>query len=159
VRRRLRRPAVVIPAAALVLLAAGIGYSAYERVDTSAIEANADLLASVPTYPGARERDRRSDTASTGGLPLPEGVVTTVLYLPPEGATQEGLVDFYVRRLRGWTPRTTTIPASGTEQDAYRVEFVRADDCLTLMTFGMAAGRPGPRTFALAALANEGGCD
>jgi hypothetical protein len=112
----------------------------------------------VPTFPGARESDRRSDTSSAGGLPLPAGVVTTVLYLPPADATQEQVVDFYVTRLAAWAAHTTTVPAEGTLRRAYRVEFTRDDDCLMLMTYGMAPGTTGTRTFALAALADEGGC-
>lgn len=158
-RRRLLRPAVVIPAVVLVLLAAGIGYSAYENLGTSAIEANRELLASVPTFPGARESDRRSETASAGGLPVPGGVVTTILYAPPAAASQEEVVDFYVSRLGGWDAETRTVPAAGAvETTAFQVEFTRDDDCLVLMTFGMTPGQTGPPTFALAALADEGGC-
>lgn len=151
-RRRLARPAVALPAIVAFSLVAGIGYAAYERINTSAVEANADLLDSVPTYPGARESDRRSDTSSAGGLPIPEGVVTTVLYVPPRSATQEEVLDFFVTHLSGWQARTTTV------RGAYRVEFSRDDDCVMLMTYGMAPGQAGQRTFALAALANEGGC-
>jgi hypothetical protein len=111
------RPVLLIPTLAVLSLAAGIGYAAYERIDTSAVEANADLLATVPTFPGARETDRRSDTTSAGDLPVPEGVVTTVLYLPPSDATQEDVLDFYVRRLAGWRVSTTAA------QNAYRAEF------------------------------------
>ena len=147
-----RRPVLLIPALAALSLAAGIGYAAYERIDTSAVEANAELLAAAPVYPGAREADRRSDAASAGGLPVPEGVLTTVLYLPPAEATQEDVLDFYVSHLNGWGVRTTTV------RDAYRAQFSHGDDCLTLLTYGMAPGDAGTRTFALAAQANEGGC-
>jgi hypothetical protein len=143
---------LLIPAFAALSLAAGIGYAAYERIDTSALEANAELLDSVPVYPGAREIDRRSDTSSAGSLPVAEGVVTTVLYIPPVDAKQEDVLDFYVGRLSAWRVRTTTV------QGAYRAEFSREDDCLALLTYGMAPGHAGARTFALAAQANEGGC-
>jgi hypothetical protein len=146
------RPVLLIPALAAISLAAGIGYAAYERVDTSALETNAELLDSAPVYPGARETDRRSDTSSAGSLPVPEGVLTTVLYVPPADATQEDVLDFYVRRLSGWHVRTTTV------RNAYRAQFSRGDDCLTLLTYGMAPAHVGARTFALAAQANEGGC-
>jgi hypothetical protein len=152
VRGRRLRPVLLIPALVGLSLAAGIGYAAYERVDTSAVEANAELLDSIPLYPGAREMDRRSDASAAGSLPLPEGVVTTVLYLPPGDATQEGVLDFYVSRLQAWRVRTTTV------RGAYRAEFSRDDDCLALLTYGMAPGHAGARTFALAAQANEGGC-
>jgi hypothetical protein len=146
------RPVLLVPALAALSLAAGIGYAAFERINTSAVEANAELLAAVPAYPGARETDRRSDTSSAGDLPVPEGVVTTALYLPPAGATQEDVLDFYVSRLAGWDVSTTAA------QNAYRAEFSRGDDCLVLLTNGMATGHAGPRTFALAAQANEAGC-
>jgi hypothetical protein len=151
-RRRLLRPLVLIPAFVALSLAAGIGYAAYEQVSTSAIEANTELLDSLPTYPDAREADRRSDTAPAGSLPVPKGVVTTVLYLPPQGATQEDVLDFYVTRLRGWRARTSSV------QGAYKAEFTRVDDCVALMTYGMAPGHAGARTFAIAAEAGEGGC-
>jgi hypothetical protein len=152
VKSRLLRPAVLIPAFVAVSLAAGIGYAAYEQVSTSAVEANAELLDSLPTYPGARELDRRSDTSPAGGLPVPEGVVTTVLYAPPAAASQEDVLDFYATRLRGWRARTRAV------QDAYRADFSRAGDCVVLMTYGMAPARAGPPTFALAVQAGEGGC-
>jgi len=151
-RRRLLRPALLVPALVALSLAAGIGYAAYERVNTSAVEANAELLDSLPVFPGTREHDRRADADPAGSLPVPEGVVTTVLYLPPAGATQEEVLDFYVSRLSGWHARTRTV------QRAYRAEFSRGDDCVTLMTYGMAPGQAAPRTFALAAEADEGGC-
>lgn len=157
-RRRLLRPAVVIPTIVLALLGAGIGYAAYEQLDTSAVEANADLLAVVPPFPGARERDRRSDASTEGSLPVPSGVVTTVLYLPPPAATQEDVVAYYVSRLRGWRAATRTVPAAGTQRRAYRVSFTRADDCLTLMTYGMVPGQSGARTYAVAARAGDGAC-
>lgn len=141
-----------------MLLGAGIGYAAYERVGTSAVEANTKLLAAVRPYPGARESDRRSDTSTEGSLPVPSGVVTTVLYLSPRDATQEDVVAYYVSRLRGWRAETRTVPAAGTLRRAYRVTFSRADDCLTLMTYGMVPGQTGARTFALAAVAGEGAC-
>jgi hypothetical protein len=143
---------LVVPVLAAISLAAGIGYAAYERIDTSAVEANANLLAAVPTYPGAREVDRRSDTSSAGDLPVPKGVLTTVLFRPPARATQEDVLDFYVSRLKGWRARTSAV------QNAYRVEFARGDDCLILLTNGMAPGHVGARTFALAAEADEDGC-
>jgi hypothetical protein len=143
---------LLIPALAALSLAAGIGYSAYERVSTSAVEANAHLLDSLPTYPGAREVDRRSDTSPAGSLPVPAGVVTRVLYAPPSSASQEAVLDFYAERLRGWRARTRAV------QRAYRAEFSRGDDCVALMTYGMAPGHAGARTFALEVEAGEDGC-
>jgi hypothetical protein len=144
---------VIIPAAVLLSLCAGIGYAAWERLNTSAVERNEQLLESLPALPGADERDRRTQTFSgTGGLPLPEGLVTTVLYSPPAGATQEEVLDFYVSRLSGWTRRTTAVGES------YRVTFTRGDDCVLLLTNGMAPGHTGEATFALSATEEEGAC-
>jgi hypothetical protein len=153
VRRRLSRPAVLIPAAVVLSLAAGIGYAVWERLDTSAVEANGRLLEELPSFPGAREVDRRSQTFSgEGGLPLPEGLVTTALFAPPDEATQAEVVDFYVSRLQAWDAETT---AAGS---ALRVEFTRGDDCLLLMTNGMVPEQPRDRTFAVAATSEEGAC-
>lgn len=152
-KRRLARPAVMIPAAVLLSLGAGIGYAAWEKLDTSAVERNEQLLESLPTFPGAEERDRRSQTFSgEGGLPLPEGLVTTVLFSPPAGASQEEVLDFYVSRLSSWKPRTTAVGES------YRVTFTRGDDCVLLLTNGMAPGHTGEATFALSATEERGAC-
>lgn len=150
---RLRRPIVLIPAFVLLSLAAGLAYAAWERLDSSALETNERLLDELPAYPGAEEVDRRSQTFSgEGGLPLPDGLVTTVLYAPPEEASQEEILDFYVSRLEGWERRTTAVGR------AYRVEFERGDDCLLLMTNGMTPEQAPGRTFAVAATSEEGAC-
>ncbi|MGH3007537.1 MAG: hypothetical protein ACRDOS_16815 [Gaiellaceae bacterium] len=152
-RRRLRRPALLIPAAVLLSLGAGLGYAAWKQLDSSALETNERLLEELPAYPGAREIDRRSQTFSgEGGLPLPEGLVTTVLFTPPGDASQDEIVDFYVSGLTGWERRTTAVGR------AFRVEFERGDDCLLLMTNGMTPEQTGNRTFAVAATSEEGAC-
>jgi hypothetical protein len=158
-RRLLARPAVFVPALVVLSLAGGIGYAAYERVGTSAVEANARLLDELPSFPGARELDRRVETSSAGDLPLPEGVLTTVLYQPPAGASQEEVVEFYVSGLRGWEAESRTVPLGDAGEVAYRVDLSREADCVTLVTAGMAPGRTGERrTFALSAIAGEGPC-
>ena len=109
-KRLLRRPAVLIPAAVLLSLGAGLGYAVWEQLDTSALETNERLLDELPPYPGAREIDRRTQTFSgEDGVPLPEGIVTTALFAPPKDTGQEKIVDFYVSRLTGWEPRTTAL--------------------------------------------------
>jgi hypothetical protein len=158
-RRFLARPAVFIPALLLISLAGGIGYAAYERVGTSAVEANARLLGELPTFPGARELDRRSETSSAGDLPLPEGVLTTVLYEPPTEASQEEVVDFFVSELQGWEAESRTVPLGDAGEVVYRVDLSSEADCVTLVTAGMASGGTGVRrTFALSAIAGEGSC-
>ena len=159
--RRLLRPTVLIPAFVLLSLAGGLAYAAFERVGTSAAEENSSLLESLPLYPGAREAARRAQTYDDeGGLPLPEGVVTTVVYVPPPDATQEEVVRFYLSRLDGWDRDTTTIPAPGEkDEDVYRVQLTRGENCLTLMTYGMAPSAEGEeRSYALAASTEQGGC-
>lgn len=152
-RRRLARPAFLIPLAVALSLAAGIGYAVWERLDTSALEANERLLDELPPLPGARELDKRSQTFSgESRLPLPQGLMTTVLFAPPEDASQAEVVDFYVSRLDGWDARTTAVGS------AFRVEFTRDDDCLLLMTNGMAPEAGRDRTFAVAATSEEDAC-
>ena len=152
-KRVLTRPAVLIPAAVLLSLAAGLGYALWEQLDTSAVETNERLLDELPAYPGAREIDRRSQAFSgEDGLPLPEGLVTTALFAPPSDAGQEEIVEFYVFRLTGWEPHTAALGG------AFQVEFERGDDCLLLMTNGMAPEGAGDPTFAVAATSEEGAC-
>ena len=55
VRRKLVRPAVLIPAFVVLALGAGIGYAAWQQLDSGRAEANKAILDSLPPYPGARE--------------------------------------------------------------------------------------------------------
>jgi hypothetical protein len=161
VRRRLLRPAVLIPTFVLLSLGAGIGYAAYEQIGTSAAEENARLLDSLPVFPGASETARRAQAYSgEGTLPLPQGVVTTVVYVPPPDAAQEDVVRFYVSRLDSWEVSTRSAPAQeGGGESVYRVDFTRGDECVALMTYGMAPSQdPATRSFGLAASTEEGGC-
>ena len=158
-RRLLARPAILLPALVLLSLAGGIAYGAYERVNTSAAEANGDLLDELPSYQGARELGRRSEAVAAGSLPVPNAVQTTVLYEPPASATPEEVVEFYVSGLRDWQAETRTVSLGESSETAYRVDFSRDDDCVILQTAGMAPGQTqGQRTFTLSAIADEGAC-
>ena len=166
-RRRLLRPAVLIPAFVIVSLAAGIGYAAYQQLDTGRVDDNNAILDSLPVLPGAREIQRLTQT-STGedAFPVPDEIVTSALYAPPAGTTQEEVVGFYVDGLAPeWETRTRVVRASGEEvedpQDApssYRVDFSRAEDCLSLFTYGMAEGHVGEATYVLSVQSGEGPC-
>ena len=164
-RRRLFRPAVLIPAFVLLALGAGIAYAAWTQLDAGRIDANEEVLASLPRYPGSTEVDRLTQTEADGTLPIPDEVVTSVLYAPPAGATQAEVVEFYVSRLTPeWRARTTSVTVADQEQaatgaSAFRVDFSRGEDCVRLLTYGMAKGHFGRRTFALAAESGEGACD
>jgi hypothetical protein len=165
VRRRLLRPAVLIPAFVLLALGAGIAYAAWTQLDAGRIEANEEVLASLPRYPGSTEVDRLTQTEADGTLPIPDEVVTSVLYAPPAAATQAEVVEFYVSRLTPeWRARTTSVTVADQEQaatgaSAFRVDFSRGEDCVRLLTYGMAKGHFGRRTFALAAESGEGPCE
>ena len=164
-RRRLLRPAVLIPAFVLLALGAGIAYAAWTQLDAGRIDANEELLASLPRYPGSTEVDRLTQTEADGTLPIPDEVVTSVLYAPPAAATQAEVVEFYVSRLTPeWRARTTSVTVADQEQAAtgalaFRVDFSRGEDCVRLLTYGMAKGHFGRRTFALAAESGDGPCD
>lgn len=164
-RRRLLRPAVLIPGFVLLALGAGIAYAAWTQLDAGRIEANEEVLASLPRFPGSTEIDRLTQTEADGTLPIPDEVVTSVLYAPPAGATQAEVVEFYVSRLTPeWRARTTSVTVADQEQaatgaSAFRVDFSRGEDCVGLLTYGMAKGHFGRRTFALAAESGEGACD
>jgi hypothetical protein len=165
VRRRLLRPAVLIPAFVLLALGAGIAYAAWTQLDAGRIDANEEVLASLPRYPGSTEVDRLTQTEADGTLPIPDEVVTSVLYAPPAAATQAEVVEFYVSRLTPeWRARTTSVTVADQEQaaigaSAFRVDFSRGEDCVRLLTYGMAKGHFGRRTFALAAESGEGPCE
>jgi len=164
-RRRLLRPAVLIPAFVLLALGAGIAYAAWTQLDAGRIDANEEVLASLPRYPGSTEVDRLTQTEADGTLPIPDEVVTSILYAPPAAATQAEVVEFYVSRLTPeWRARTTSVTVADQEQaatgaSAFRVDFSRGEDCVRLLTYGMAKGHFGRRTFALAAESGEGPCD
>jgi hypothetical protein len=165
VRRRLLRPALLIPAFVLLALGAGIAYAAWTQLDAGRIDANEEVLASLPRYPGSTEVDRLTQTEADGTLPIPDEVVTSILYAPPAAATQAEVVEFYVSRLTPeWRARTTSVTVADQEQaatgaSAFRVDFSRGEDCVRLLTYGMAKGHFGRRTFALAAESGQGPCD
>lgn len=164
-RRRLLRPALLIPAFVLLALGAGIAYAAWTQLDAGRIDANEEVLASLPRYPGSTEVDRLTQTEADGTLPIPDQVVTSILYAPPAAATQAEVVEFYVSRLTPeWQARTTSVTVADQEQaatgaSAFRVDFSRGEDCIRLLTYGMAKGHFGRRTFALAAESGGGPCD
>ena len=165
--RRLLRPAILLPLFAIVSLGAGIGYAAWSQYDAGRIDANQELLDSMPLYPGATEIERLTRTATGDGLPVPNEILTSALYAPPADATQADIVDFYVRELTPeWDSSTRTVAASGEDVDpnaaapsAFRVLFSRGDDCIQLYTYGMAPGHIGEPTFALAAESGQGPCE
>ena len=95
-RRRLLRPAVLLPLFAIVSLGAGIAYAAWSQYDPSRIDANQALLDSAPTYPGSSEIERLTRTATGDGLPIPDEVLTSALYAPPPDASQADVVEFFV---------------------------------------------------------------
>jgi hypothetical protein len=167
VRRRLLRPAVLLPAFAILSLGAGIAYAAWTQFDAGRIDANEALLDSVPAYPGSREIERITRTATGDGLPVPDEVLTSALYAPPTDASQADIVDFFVGSLTPeWESSTRTVTASGEDVDpdaalpsSFRVLFSRGDDCLQLLTYGMAPGHIGERTFALSVESGQGPCE
>jgi hypothetical protein len=167
VKRRLLRPAVLLPLFAVLSLGAGIAYAAWTQLDAGRIEANQELLDSVPTYPGATEIERLTRTATGDGLPIPDEVLTSALYAPPSDASQADVVEFFVAELTPeWDSSTRTVTASGEDVDpeatapsSFRVLFSRGDDCIQLFTYGMAEGHIGERTFALSAESGRGPCD
>ena len=166
-RRRLLRPAILLPLFAIVSLGAGIGYAAWSQYDAGRIDANQALLDSMPLYPGAEELERLTRTATGDGLPVPNEVLTSALYAPPADATQADIIDFYIGELTPeWDSSTRTVAASGEDVDpdaaapsAFRVLFSRGDDCIQLYTYGMAEGHTGERTFALSAESGQGSCE
>jgi len=165
VRRRLLRPAVLIPAFVLLALGAGIAYAAWQQLDSGRAETNKAILDALPLYPGATEIQRITKT-QTGedALPIPDEIITSALFAAPADATQEDVVAFYAERLQPeWEPRTRIVRASESEDEetaptSFRVDFSRADDCLSLLTYGMAPGHVGEPTFALSVQSGDGPC-
>lgn len=158
--RRLLRPAVLIPLAAILLFAGGIVYAVTTGLDPSAVDENEQTLAAAGVYPGAEEVGRNSETFSgEASIPLPKGVVTTAAYAPPAGTTQNEVVNRYVERLRPeWTARierSLAGAAGTTDERSFRVTFSRDDRCLVLGTAGMVAGLERP-VYTLSAYEREG---
>ena len=60
--RRLLRPAIVIPAVAVLLFAGGIVYAVTNGLDSGAVDENEQVLAEVGVFPGSREVGRNSET-------------------------------------------------------------------------------------------------
>src|SRR5262245_39100453 len=164
-KRRLLRPAFLIPAFVVLMLGAGIAYAAWQRLDAGRAEANEAVLDSLPLYPGAHEIQRITQT-QTGedAFPVPDEIITSALYSPPGGASQEDVVAFYAEHLQPeWKPRTRVVKASGNVDESsapssFRVDFSRDDDCLSLLTYGMAPGHVGDPTFALSVQTGDGPC-
>ena len=100
--RRFLRPAVVIPAVAVLLFAAGIVYAFTTGLDSGAVDENEQVLADASVYPGSKEVGRNSETfaGAEAALPVPKGVVTTAAFAPPEGSDQLEIVNYFLSRLR-----------------------------------------------------------
>ena len=159
--RRLLPPAIVIPAVAIVLFAAGIVYAVTTGLDSGAVDENEQILADVGVYPGSKEVGRNSETfaGAEAALPVPKGVVTTAAFAPPEGIEQLAIVNYFLGRLRpDWSPeveRSLAGAAGTTTERSYRVTFSRADQCLILGTAGMVADLAQP-VYTLSAYGREG---
>ena len=86
VRRRLLRPAVLIPAFVVLSLGAGIAYAAWTQLDSGRVDANMEILDALPLYPGAHEIQRITQTTNGEDVvPVPDEIVTSALYAPPAG--------------------------------------------------------------------------
>jgi len=159
--KRLLRPAIVIPAVAVLLFAGGIVYAVANSLDSGAVEENEQVLAEVGIYPGSHEVGRNSETfaGEDAAVPVPKGVVTTVAYAPPAVTDQVEIVDDYVNRLRpDWTAkveRSLAGAAGTTTERSYRVTFSRGEQCLILGTAGMVADLAQP-VYTLSAYGREG---
>ncbi len=159
--RRLLRPAIAIPAVALLLFAGGVIYAYTRGLDSGAVDENEQVLADAGAYPGSREVGRNSETFSgaESAVPVPKGVVTTVAYAPPDGTDQLEIVNHYVGRLRpDWSPeieRSLAGAAGTTTERSYRVTFSRDEQCLILGTAGMVADLAQP-VYTLSAYGREG---
>jgi hypothetical protein len=159
VRRRLSRPAVLAAALVLTSLAAGIVYAIVTGRSSSGVEENRRAIATAGVYPGARRIASGSNPFfPENSLPVPRGVVTTVVYRPPLGTKQIEVVDRYLARLRGrWTARLERSLAGAGETRSFRVTFSRDDQCLVLATAGMLLADESQRAYTLSAYQVDGG--
>jgi hypothetical protein len=159
--RRLLRPAIVIPAVAVLLFAGGVVYAVTNGLDSGAVDENEQVLAEIGVFPSSYEVGRNSETfaGAEAAVPVPKGVVTTVAYAPPHGTGQVEIVDYYVNRLRpDWAARIerSLAGAAGTTTErSYRVTFSRAEQCVILGTAGMVADLAQP-VYTLSAYGREG---
>ncbi|HKO21257.1 MAG TPA: hypothetical protein VJX91_01260 [Candidatus Eisenbacteria bacterium] len=159
--KRLLRPAIVIPAVAVLLFAGGIVYAVTTGLDSGAVDENEQVLADAGVYPSSKEIGRNSETfaGEEAALPVPKGVVTTVAYAPPDGTDQLEIVNYYVNRLRpDWAAkveRSLAGAAGTTTERSYRVTFSRGEQCLILGTAGMVADLAQP-VYTLSAYGGAG---
>ena len=155
-KRRLNKPAVLAAAIVLISLGAGIVYAVVTGLNASGVEDNRRAIAAAGVYPGAR-RVGTGSTASfpENGLPVPQGVVTTVAYRPPLGTKQIDVVDFYLERLRGrWTPkvdRSLSDTVGSSQERSFRVTFTGGKECLVVLTAGMLVPTVSERVYTLSA--------
>jgi hypothetical protein len=156
---------VLIPAFVVLSLGAGIGYAAWTQLDSGRRDANMEILDSTPLYPGAREIQRVTQTSSgEDAVPIPDEIVTSALIAPPADATEADIVAYYVESLEPeWKALTRVVSASEADEEgdtptSFRVDFTRGDDCLSLLTYGMAEGHVGEPTYALSAQAGGAPC-
>jgi len=158
--RRFLRPAIVIPAVALLLFAGGVIYAYTRGLDSGAVDENEQVLADAGVYPGSKEVGRNSETfaGAEAALPVPKGVVTTAAFAPPEGSDQLEIVNYFLSRLRpDWSAeveRSLAGAAGTTTERSYRVTFSRMDQCLILGTAGMVADLTQP-VYTLSAYGRE----
>ena len=159
--RRLLRPAIVIPAVALLLFAAGIVYAVTTGLDSGAVDENEQVLADVGRLPGLEGgRPKQRDVRRRGGrLAGAEGRRHDGRLRAAEGTDQLEIVNYFLSRLRpDWSPeveRSLAGAAGTTTERSYRVTFSRADQCLILGTAGMVADLAQP-VYTLSAYGREG---
>jgi hypothetical protein len=149
---------VIALAVVLVPLAAGVAYALVTGRNSSGVEANRRVLASIGPYPGSRDAGGGSTALfPEDSLPVPRGVVTTAAYEPPPDTTQAEVVDFYLSRLRAeWTPKVERSLAGSTGEQAFRVTFTRDARCLVLLTAGMLVPPDEQRLYTLSTYPADG---
>ena len=55
---------MLIPAFVVLSLGAGIGYAAWQQLDSGRVDDNNAILDSLPSYPGSREIQRLTQTSA-----------------------------------------------------------------------------------------------
>jgi hypothetical protein len=99
---RRSRPLVLVATAGLVLAGVGVAVALRSR-SHGYVEGNGAVPRSLPRFPRAVVVSKTSEPYYDSEMGPPSGYTTNVVYELPGHVRQRVVIDFYVRRMRGWT--------------------------------------------------------
>jgi hypothetical protein len=105
-----RRLGALAAAAAVVVALAGIALAFARNQRSADVARNEAVLRSLPTFPGAVVVSRTSSPFYESESGPPSGYSTNVVFELPHRVRQRAVIDFYVRRMSGWSSRVEYAP-------------------------------------------------